>query len=66
MSEHPTINQTVIVCPHCGHCADDSRWWGHGFEDEQGADDCDKCGKEIFWTRETSVTYSTEKPTKAL
>lgn len=67
MSYH-TLNQTVIVCPHCGHCHDDSHEWGQYGRDmnDDGIDDCTMCGETILWSRIVITTYSTTKPTEQL
>lgn len=46
------------VCPHCLHVVRDS-WELGGGGDDQGEDECPKCGGKFMWTREISITYST-------
>ncbi len=50
-----------IVCPHCGYAHSESYEFGDGGE-EDGQDECGRCGKEFYWSRTISVSYSTWKP----
>lgn len=65
MSKHNTTDQSVIVCPHCGHCHDDSHEWGqYGRDmDDEGIDDCTMCREPIQWSRIVMTTYTTQKAT---
>jgi len=46
-----------IVCPWCGYEHGDS--WERSEDD--GTDNCDKCGKFFEWSRNITVDYTTEK-----
>lgn len=64
MSDPDTIDQRVIVCPHCGHRHDDSHDWGifGPHNDEEGRDVCGECCEDINWSRKVVITYTTKKP----
>lgn len=49
-----------IVCPHCGYEHGDSYEYGDGRKD-YGRIFCRKCVLEFAWSRDTTVTYSTQK-----
>lgn len=44
------------VCPHCGHEQSDS--WEYS---DSGVYNCGSCDKKFHLTRNTKVTYTTEK-----
>ena len=46
-----------ITCPYCRHVNHDS--WEVGSDD--GELECDECGKTFTFTRNVSVTYTTER-----
>ena len=46
-----------ITCPHCGREWTDS--WEVNADD--GEEECSNCEEKYSWTRQVSVTYSTEK-----
>jgi len=46
-----------ITCPSCGHVFSDS--WEH--RSDEGEDACGYCNTAYTWTRNISITYSTEK-----
>lgn len=50
-----------IVCPHCGYEHRDS--WE--LERDDGDTECHSCEKPFQYSRLTSVTYSSNKPTEA-
>jgi hypothetical protein len=47
----------VMVCPYCGHKHDDS--WE--LKMNEGEYQCNRCERVFVYSRETRVTYSTEK-----
>lgn len=50
------------VCPYCGHEHGDSWEWGGTERGEtDGEAECDSCEREFFWSRDVSVTYSSQK-----
>jgi DNA-directed RNA polymerase subunit M/transcription elongation factor TFIIS len=63
MSAPDTTDQSVIVCPHCGHRHDDSQDWSMYpvHVPDWGAGDCDKCGETFEWSRTAVITYTTSK-----
>ena len=48
-----THEHDVIKCPWCGHIDRDA--WER---DDEGQDECGKCGKAFEWTRHATVTYT--------
>lgn len=55
-------NTSEIICPHCGYRDRDS-WEKIG---DDGETDCDSCSEPFGYSRDVSVTYSTEKLTTPL
>lgn len=48
-----------IVCPFCGHAHCDS--WEYGDGEDDGLESCLKCGGKFTWSRNSIITYSTER-----
>lgn len=57
MEEKETYCEENITCPNCKKVTD-SDSWERGNDD--GEDECDYCGAKYSWTRDTTVTYSSE------
>jgi DNA-directed RNA polymerase subunit RPC12/RpoP len=57
MGEIDTDYTDEIVCPHCGYEYSDS-WEFDGYSDTI---ECSSCGEGFEYTRDVSVTYSTQK-----
>ena len=45
------------VCPHCGHVHRDSFEW----EEDEGTQECEQCGKAFVYTRVVTVDWCTSK-----
>lgn len=58
MSE--TYSSEGLECPHC-HEVDQDAWELDG---DSGKTQCASCGKNIEWSRDTTVTYTANKATE--
>lgn len=60
--DHEYTDETV--CPYCGHEGSESYELGSR-NDEDGITDCGECSKEFYWSRSTTIKYSTSKKCEA-
>jgi len=53
-----TSGEDNIRCPYCGHEHRDS--WEFGLGEDDGEDECVECERSFKWSRQVTVTYSTQ------
>jgi ssDNA-binding Zn-finger/Zn-ribbon topoisomerase 1 len=58
--EKETYAEENITCPNCEKVATHDSWER---KNDDGEEICDYCGAEFIWTRDVSVTYSSELKT---